>query len=679
MSDGYEYTGYESAFVPTPPLTRSAQEAVAIAPSIDRKTTIESSSPVAQAPSGNVPPGTNVLHKYRSFNYMFTLAALGTDEVNDPKTYRDKPLKYVILKSGGKGFFGITAPVITPAQTESANREVYDARDGRVKAAAREEVTAVQETQGLVQGFNENSPGRFDMFIDNVEVETIMQRDKNSASTQPTTLNFDVFEPYSINGFIEALQVAAQASGHPTYAKANFVLKMEFIGYPDGPGMPPPKVEPYGIRYFPIQITNIEVNLDEKGTKYNVKAVPVEQASFGNPSQIKKPIKISGQTVKEILEDLVRSVYEQTKKEAEDSKEKPVDYDEYRVKFPSYDLQKGWIDTPNEISSAKVTEITEDKTLFTMPDPGDSKQKYRDPQGNVVYLSPSSKSIPQNATRVVPLEPRNPVIQFNEGRSIQECIEAIIRDSHYIRGRLEKLMGQNWKEVVKDNMFDYFLIKLEVTEKQTVDKIKNRHYNIYTYVITPYKILFTKVPGFANQTVDQKTLYEACIRKYDYIYTGNNLDITTFKLNFNNLFFEAIPSGMGNAQGQPGRDAVSKTDGTDARKTEQTTGNPADKGIAATGPAASPALTNTMARGGGQPQQSPYYAMAQAMHEAIVNSQVSMISGNIDILGDPIFLVTGGLGNNNPKPAEDLREFLQMAKHNLHMVMSLLILILETL
>lgn len=588
---------------------------------VDRRTINTATPAAASAPTENKPPQTNVLHKYRSFNYLFTLAALTSDEVNDPNTYRSRDLNYIVLRSGGKGLQGMKS------STAGANQE-------------------------LVNGFNESSPGRFDLFIDNLEIETIMQRDKNSASTQPTTISFDIFEPYSINGFIEALQVAAQAAGHPTYANAAFILKMEFIGYPDNGDMPNPIIEPFGTRFFPIQLSNVEVNLDEKGTKYQVKAVPLNEIHFGNPSTIKKSVKIKGASVKDIVEDLVRSVSEQIKKEADDAKEKPADYDEYKVKFPSWDDTKGWVDTPNEISSSKVTEITEDKNLFTMPDPGNAQQKYRDPQGNIVYLSPSSGSnAPQGASRVVPLEPRDPVIQFNEGRSIQECIEAIIRDSHYLRSRLEKLMGSNWKEVVKDNMFDYFLIKLEVTEKVKIDKLKNKHYYVYTYVVTPYKILYTKVPGFANQTVDQSMLYQSCIRKYDYIYTGKNLDITTFKLNFNNLFFEAIPSGMGNVQGQPGRDAVSKTDGTDASRSEQNA-NSADKGLPATGQQSDAGLTNTMARGGGQPQQSPYYAMAQAMHNAIVNSQTSMIGGNIDILGDPVYLVTGGLGNNNPKPAE---------------------------
>ena len=251
------------------------------------------------------------------------------------------------------------------------------------------------------------------------------------------------------------------------------------------------------------------------------------------------------------------------------------------------------------------------------------------------------------------MEPGNPVVQFNEGRSIQECIEAIVRDSHYLRGRLEKLMGSEWKSVVNDNMFDYFLIRLEVTEKNTIDKRKNRHFCIYTYVVTPHKMLFTKVPGFANQTIDQSTLYKACIRRYNYIYTGKNIDITSFKLNFNNLYFEARPVAYGNPESPPARDTVSKTDSTNYKSLgkEGTKTNDTKKDVPNTTTQSSADQTPQDQRSGGQPQRSPYYAMAQSLHQAIING-TSMLTGDIEILGDPMYLVTGGIGNYNPKPSD---------------------------
>ena len=81
------------------------------------------------------------------------------------------------------------------------------------------------------------------------------------------------------------------------------------------------------------------------------------------------------------------------------------------------------------------------------------------------------------------------------------------------------------------------LIK-KAEEVAKIDKLKNTHYYIYTYVVTPFKMLYTKVPGFGNHTVDQAKLYKECIRRYDYLYTGKNLDIVNFKLNFKSLLLK---------------------------------------------------------------------------------------------------------------------------------------------
>jgi hypothetical protein len=51
-----------------------------------------------------------------------------------------------------------------------------------------------------------------------------------------------------------------------------------------------------------------------------------------------------------------------------------------------------------------------------------------------------------------------------------------------------------------------------------------------------------------------------------------------------------------------------------------------------------------------QPDPDAYTAMARGMHLALTNS-ISRLSGEIDIIGDPFYLVTGGIGNYNPVPS----------------------------
>jgi hypothetical protein len=589
--------------------------------------------------------GQNVLNRYRSFNYVFTLSALKKEAAFNPETYRKSTLDLVILKSGGKGYQGISSPDAIPAEDVAR----YRSTEGRQQAEAQ------NKNKSLIEGFNKESPGRFDMFIDNVEIETFMATGGPGGMAQPSNFSFDVYEPYSINGFVEALHVAAVSAGYPTYAGgAVFLLKIEFIGYPDGPGMPKSEAVDKSTRYFPVTLNGIEVTIDEKGTKYAVKAIAANERGFGNPGVIKKPVKISGNTVQSILQNLMLGLTNQEKEHNKSAKKNAGanDFDEYKIKFPEWKEGTGWTGDANKIGASKVVELLKDNTLYKFPDPGNA--------GKPTANKPSGQQTPtpeQNAKapETYKLEPTNPVVQFAEGKNIHECITAIIKDSKYVRDMVQKLSSESeWRSVLDENeMVDYFTIRLEMENKETIDADKKRPYQIFTYVVTPYKLLYTRIPNYGSQQVDMTKLAKLSLREYDYIYTGKNQDVLTFKLNFNTLFFEAIPAGLGNPNSPPSRDAAARQSSTDAKRTPENLDNTQNRQLPGSPVQSTPQATSVNPDSGGQIQKDPYYALAQAMHSAITDSKGSMLDGTIDILGDPIYLVTGGIGNYNPKPKSE--------------------------
>ena len=588
--------------------------------------------------------GVNVLHRYRSYNYVFTLSALKKDSAFNPDTYRKSTLDLVILKSGGKGYQGLSSPDAIPPEDIAR----YRSTEGRQQASAQ------NKNKELIEGFNRDSPGRFDMFIDNVEIETIMAAGGPGGMAQPCSFSFDVFEPYSINGFVEALHVAAVSAGYPTYAGgAIFLLKIEFLGYPDSPGMPGIEEVEKSTRYFPVTLTGLEVTIDEKGTKYAVKAVAANEKGFGNPGLIKKPVKISGNTVYAILENLMQGLTNQEKEHNKSARKDSGanDFDEYRIKFPEWKEGVGWSRgiQPNKIGTAQVVELLKDNTLYKFPDPGNAGKPTANKPAGQETPSPQQTA---KAPETYKLEPTNPVVQFPEGKNIHECITAIVKDSKYVRQMVEKLSSESeWRSVVDDNdMVDYFSIRLEMENKETIDPDKKRPYQIFTYVVTPYKILYTRIPNYGSQQVDMTKLSKLSLRTYDYIYTGKNLDVITFKLNFNTLFFEAIPAGLGNPNSPPSRDGAARQAKSDAKRSPDNLDTTQNRGLPGSPVQSSPQATSVNPDSGGQIQKDPYYALAQAMHSAITDSKGSMLTGEIDILGDPLYLVTGGIGNYNPKP-----------------------------
>lgn len=606
--------------------------------SYEKTSTGDSQSKVVQ--SGD----QNVLHKYRSFTYNFTLAALKKIDVNDPEKYRQSALDLVILRSGGKGTSGISENVVgLDIYKEFDVKEYVTGPDGNLEENIRKEKRVadvdVETGKQLVSRFNKDSPGQFDMFIDDVEIETLMAFSEEGGATQPTRIKFNVIEPYSVNGFIEALQVSAVAAGYPNYASASFILKMDFIGYPDGEGMPPPQKEDEATRYFVLGFTGLEVEITEKGTKYNCSAVPFNEKGFGQPNQLKKPIQIFGKNVAQILQNLMEGVNKQVGESNKDGRTKTsTKQDRYYITFPEWDDKLGFVtdkEKINKIGQAQITELLKKSATYTFTDPSKIN--------NDVYSSKQS-----SGTETVRLDSVS--AQFNENLNIHECISSIIRDSEYVKNILKTLGTEGNPD--RYGMIDYFLVKLEVTNQNEIDEISKKPYQNFTFVVTPFKIHYTKIPSYgSNQKIDPSKLELLSLREYNYIYTGKNTDILNFRLNFNTLFFEAISQSFGNNDFPGSRNAAARSNSVEPSLSfDSSTGSTS----APMAGAKTDAILHETHVGGtpnaGAKQDDPYDLLAKGMHQALIDSKASMIHGEIEILGDPFFLVTGGIGNFNPKP-----------------------------
>lgn len=608
---------------------------------------------------------SNVLNGYRSITYNFILAGLNKNYLKDPTKYREGELDLVILKSGGKGTAGMklsdslltTAIDLPSTATGGQGRGSADfaARDPR-----RLDLTDAQKAappknygQDFLDGFNNKSPGRFDMFIENIEVESVMSFTPESNTSLPTQIKFEVIEPYSINGFIEALQVAAIGAGYPSYLQASFLLKIEFWGYPDNQLVDEsaPEKIPNSERYFPIGLTAIDVDITEKGTRYRCSAVPYNERAFGNPNTIKKPIKMTGFDVKSILTNLIDNLNSQVAKSDKEGKDVPENnqHDTYRIKFPTRDDTNGWVDSPeNKIGSSKLVEIFKDNALYKMVDPS-SVTKPNAYQTNGSTQPPPDKQAKQPES--IKYTPGETVIQFNDGMNINDAITAVIRDSVYVRDMLKDVK----KNIDEYGMLEYFLIKIETTNLDVIDTVSKKPFQEFCYVVTPYKVHYTRVPLYGSEQIEEAKLKKLSLREYNFIYTGKNIDVLSFKLNFNTLFFEAVPISGGNKDVPAVKTGAAATNGVELKskgtdvKTQELNPVPLSPVKTVNTPVQPPGGS------GSQPLDDPYSVMARNMHTAITDSKASMITGELEILGDPFFLVTGGIGNYNPKPDKTRR------------------------
>ena len=602
-----------------------------------KQTTVKSPS--------NVPGETeNVLNRYRNVTYNVTLAALTPDNLKNPSSYRSKKLKYVVASSKGKGSGAISADVNSRKIDITEEREI---REGGKLLGKETVVIGAKEDFGareIVQEFNKVSPGKFDLFIDGLEVETLLTPNKQTGPAIATKVKFEIFEPMSANGFIEALHVSALAAGWTGYLNACYVIRLDFIGYPDDSKDPVAEAEIINAtRFFPIKLTGTEMEVTETGTRYRVSAVPYNESAFANPNVIYTDMSFSGNTVKEVLESLFEGINKSTKERA--AKEKTAEaakiVDEYQIFFPAMpkagdSLKLESADT--EIAKASINDMLRSNVVYKFPPIEQVADSASAGGGRGSANDPRRLDAGNIPKRYDPLKNQ---IQFSKDSNIHEIIEAVIRDSAYF----EKVLKDVEAAKKGDGMIDYFQIMIN-TVPGPMDTTFNRQTFIYQYIVCPYKVHYSKLPGQQNSNFDASNMKNYVKRTYNYLYTGKNIDVLSFRLNFNNLFFQAAnPKMANNDMSDTSRAAGASNDPVVKAPTDGAKDAAKDQNDR---PQTLPSEEAGATTGRGQPvQQNPYYQIAYAAHQAILES-VNLLTGEIEILGDPYYLATGGMGNHLP-------------------------------
>ncbi len=601
---------------------------------------------------------SNPLHAYRSWTYNFALGAVSPDAVNNLSAVKSSINKFSVLNSAGKGTKGM----------------------GVSSAVGQQSAENKQAVAGLVGGFNKNSPGRFDMYIDNIEIESLIGAGSTQGgSSQATAISFGVYEPYSINGFIEALQTAAQAAGYNDYMKGVFALRFQFQGYRDNQNVADsrPEIIPGTERFFIITITTVDVTVDEQGTRYKITATPTNQMGFGSSNTLRADIKLAGNTVGEILENFfegIKDMFEGEKKETT----KTTKSDSYRLSVPAIVDTNGKQSVEQAILYPKASKTTSNSyqnkkllespmsdklrstTVFKSGDAAAFKNGYVASKDYVAPVpveqagppapdaTPSKTSDPATGKLI----PNVGTIVFSAGSQIHDCIAAIIRDSEYVRKNvLDDAVLSKAKAGDNKGMLPYFSVRQEVALDRGYDNVTNQYFRTYTYVVEPFMIHYTRVPGQEQGTFDASKIKGSIQRSYNYIYAGKNVDVLKFNLKFDSLYYSGIPAMLGNKLADPEAAASGGAQNTlDASQPNSAIATNGKNSGSSSVPTASskvdPGLIKAPDLTGNLPQADPYYRMAQGLHNALLNA-VDTVQGTLEILGDPYFLVTGGMATEN--------------------------------
>jgi hypothetical protein len=579
----------------------------------------------ATAPISNVGPATtgpipNVLHSFVSFNPLFTFSSLNKDQINN-SSFTTGDIGEVIFSSGGR----------TPNNRAStANTS------------------------------SSNSEGKFDFFIDNVEMETLVAPQLRTKGTSVIALNFDLYEPYSMGTFLQSCQIAAFSNGHINYAESPFLMTLKFLGYGEDDRV---MTVPGSTRYFPVRIFDVGMEVTGKGCKYTVKCIAWgETALSDNFNLLKQNVSISGKDVREMLQSGINSLqYVINSRLQEISKAAKDAYlpDEVLIEFPktgavsqtSPTANKGATSSSGESPSSQLVISKSSTTYMFEQSPesvnsiGTASLEFDLTRGGL-YPKISedrvhSKGIYKRNLISAEVKGDQRQFVFQQGTSIINAITEVVLMSEYCTS-----IAKNVPD--KDGMLDWFRIDTQVylKEGKPGNAGNGSAPKLLVYKVIPYKIHSSMIQSPTQKPVGYDELKKNAPKVYDYLYTGKNLDVLDFKINFKTGLFTKTYADNGkyneyalntNDMSQGGNDI--------APKTIDNSGN-MPNGDVGIGVKSIGKLPDAWRNSGGSASDTYKTLVAKQFHYQLLSSNMAdMVTGDLTILGDPYFISDSGVGN----------------------------------
>ena len=593
----------------------------------------------------------NVLEQFTSYSTIFTISALTSNQINFPESsssYKNNQLGQIILRSAaGKP-------------------------DNRV-------ATAYQSAA--------NPSGKFDFYIDNIEIGSLITYDKRTKGTNSTNMSFDILEPYSLGMFLQAVQLAAAAVSDQgvavNYTDIPYLLTIEFIGYDSAGNIVP--VDDVLNRHIPFSFSNIDMDISASGCRYKIQAVPYNESAVSDAVNVlKSDFKVSGTTVQEILQSgpnsLQRWLNERTtemaKQGSETGKEEYVP-DEIVIIFPKDgakisstelgddDGQSVKTNPGDAAANAGVTnklslnktstavggtagsvkllvqnseslnDIGKSKMGFDLNTGGDSQLKPK----NQIQTNPDKPNSRKNNV----YDPKDKVFKFTQGTSIINAITEILLMSEFCKKSVAEPSN-------KAGLKSWFRIETQVFNLKPIAGNNNRAKipKLYVFKVVEYLVHEHRFKPPSTQSVGYEELKKNAVKEYNYIYTGKNVDIINFniqlKAGMSTTAYADKNALSGSVYGQINGQGV---ESSGQPTNDESNKNAVEKGVpnAVVGE-----QYRRYTNAGGGPNDDYRSLVAKNFYEALLNSQGDMTTAEIEIIGDPYYIADSGMGNFSDLP-----------------------------
>lgn len=580
----------------------------------------------------------NPLENFASYSPLWTMAVLTPQQFNKPSTYRTESpdsLSNIVFSSGGR----------------------FDSQ--RVRTLY----------------------GTPEYYINNFTMRSIISATEKTGNSNATKFEFEIYEPYSFGLFLQSCQIAALNAGYTSYLdNTPYVLRLDIVGFNEsGQRLGSPQsggflnaIKP---KFFVLKLSGINFDANEGGSTYKVQGIPYNHQAFADATNTMfSDIKIfpgSLGTVREVLVSGENSLCAVLNKNEERlvAEEKIGIPDVYEIQFPekSSDFisnQNLPIDkkatqpvTADDIAPAGGSQTIKGTSIAVQTDFGDNpigQAKFNFEQGkggNFVFKKEGD--VRDEKTGLITrdkmiIDPKTRAFHFAQSQSINDIIVQIVLSSDYAK-----------KAMNPDNMHNGFIKWFRIDaqiEFGEFDDLIGDYARKIIYRVVPFMVHHSIFSNPNSPPIGYVELERKICKKYDYIYTGQNVDVLKFDIQINNLFYtganfspeSATPTEVNkDQQGIAANSTQSPRagKGSDPKAQTSNTGrarNFADPGAAKNKPK------------GGSNTTDAAQLVAESFHQAFVSgSSADLIKVDLEILGDPYWIVDGGMANYFSKPVSE--------------------------
>lgn len=367
---------------------------------------------------------------------------------------------------------------------------------GKAQAYPLTKSSVIAEQGGIYANQRLPSTAGLNYYITDVEFKTTIGLNGAGKASNLVEGRMTIIEPTGMS-LIDALVAASlnPATGKfESYTTRPFMLQLDFQGYDDKGAVINPSVSNQLRKRFPIRITEFKVELGLKGTVYTVKfcnynAEPVRDQIVSTTPKI---FSVKADTVGAFFDDLKK----QWNTFLTDQVKKGVEYAD------QFDFQiEDAIKKSKIIDSKKIT-------------------------------------IKEMAATDTELDPTKRTFTIPKGTTIVDIVNRVMAQSEYLQLQITKNNGD------QTNIMSAFKVTNSVTlegakspgnsQPAVHDSDAQKWPKKYTIKIGEFKSWNTISPHTPNQLSDS-TPYVT--KSYNYMYTGQNVDIVELKVNFDMSFF----------------------------------------------------------------------------------------------------------------------------------------------